>query len=170
MTFMYPVCEDTEIDIDDLIGALESADYLQEVAIKFLGRPQVALLKFIVSEGLRDIRGQEPMNPMPPEEDDPLAKPNPDYGIMPPIFEGDDPFAKPSKPSDGEKPNPDNPEEGSGEGEDDSSNPYLNDWNDFWQQKHPGEDVPPMPQSSADEYWEEFAEYLSNKYGDVGIG
>lgn len=94
MTFMYPVCTREEVDIDELIYKWNQSPEIVNHLHKQLTNGEYALINFIVNEGLTDIRGQEPGIDE-PIEDDPFAKPNPDYGISLPIFDDDDPFARP---------------------------------------------------------------------------
>lgn len=94
MSFIYPVTIQQEVDIDELITKWNTDPNVVNPLSRNLTIGEYALINLIVAEGLNDILGQQiaPDNPI---EDDPFAKPNPDYGIMPPIYEDDDPYATP---------------------------------------------------------------------------
>lgn len=94
MSFKYPVCTRELIDIDDLIEKWNESPDVVNPLCHVLTQGEYALINFIVNEGLKDIRGQEPDIEEP--DDDPFGKPNPDYGIENPILD-EDPFATPVK-------------------------------------------------------------------------
>lgn len=109
MSFEYPVCTREMVDIEGLTEKWNQSPDIVNHLHKQLTHGEYALINFIVNEGLKDILGQQPADDN-PIEDDPFAKPNPDYGISLPIFDDDDPFARPIQTPD-ESDDPDLEEE-----------------------------------------------------------
>ena len=82
---------EAEVDIDELWHIFYTSSDIKNTLNRELGMEGTSLIYSIVNNALSDLKAQIPS--IDDDVDDPFAKPNPDQGISPPIFDGDDPFA-----------------------------------------------------------------------------
>lgn len=94
MKKLFKFSIEAEADLDNMKHILNTDKDIKNMFHRKFEHEEVSLLYFIINSGIDDLIAQIPDIDEP--TDDPFAKPNPDWGVMPPIFNGDDPFARPN--------------------------------------------------------------------------
>ena len=177
--FTQQFCMRFSVDIEELMWKWQNDSDLIKTLYDRLTFEEYALINMIVGQGLMDILGQQPMEDE-PIEDDPHSRPiigtpnlNPDNS------KDEDPYARPAgwDPSKGifydEETGNLVDAEGNivKEAKDKSEHPWWPMWVKYWLMKYPDNiDIPPVVEDSDDPEFEDFVNWMTEQYGDAGIG
>lgn len=170
--FKYPICIPEELDIDELIDKWNNDSKIVNYFHRQFTPGEYALINFILNEGLKDIRGQEP--DITPPDDDPYNRPNIDNpNLDPDNPNDDDPYARPAgwNPADGifYDPETGNLVDADGNiiqpGVTKQDHPLWDEWKHYWFHKYLELDedkIPPVLTDDKDVEWEDWMAWLAD--------
>lgn len=170
--FKYPICIPEELDIDELIDKWNNDSKIVNYFHRQFTPGEYALINFILNEGLKDVRGQEP--DITPPDDDPYNRPNIDNpNLDPDNPSDDDPYARPAgwNPADGifYDQETGNLVDKDGNiikpGLSKTDHPLWNEWKHYWFHKYLELDedkIPPVAANSENTEWEDWVAWLAD--------